>query len=411
MSVFLDFLEEISALFEANADSSPSPDEAQSVPGLVTICFVNRYLEPMDGIKYKIKFDGKTVSGTTTATEFNALIRPVTLGPVKVYVWSRRISDYKLIDTIIPLMNKPKLVYEHMRSFKHSSKTHPHPKNEGKPPESEPRPPKPAPGDSPTDNQGAHPEHEKNKNDEPVHKGNRPVPDKITVAQLRKIFPLAKADYLQSVADECNKDLVKYHLDTLYRKAHFFAQIRGETGAAMKPITENWEYSPETLMAFSSYYRRHPLEAKQDGFLREPARKRGERGKIIRHADQQSIGRKHFLKRNGNRLDHPDDGYNFRGRGLIQITGYEKYSKFQEQYLEYFEGEIPDTVANPELVNRTPFAIQSAIWFWNYSLAYQVADGRKGVDDVADVTKVINGGEMGENERETGYNLAEAAFK
>lgn len=397
MSVFLDFLEEISALFEANADSSPSPDEAQSVPGLVTICFVNRYLEPMDGIKYKIKFDGKTVSGTTTATEFNALIRPVTLGPVKVYVWSRRISDYKLIDTIIPLMNKPKLVYEHMRSFKHSSKTHPHPKNEGKPPESEPRLPKPAPGDSPADNQGAHPEHEKNKNDEPVHKGNRPVPDKITVAQLRKIFPVVNKNgqptdaHLQAVADELNMDLEKFKLDTPLRRAHFFGQVRQEAGPLLSGAPESFNFKASTLLGKFSYYKQHRAEAKVDG--------RAENNKIpLTLAQQQVVANKvyggmHGYAALGNQLDSPADGWNYRGRGMKQTTGRFNYTEFCKTHKELW-GEDVDFVAYPDKVSDMPYAVRSAVVFWVYKNCWQAADSGMNDGAIDAVTRIVNAGEL-----------------
>ena len=138
----------------------------------------------------------------------------------------------------------------------------------------------------------------------------------ITLVQLRKIFTDSRAAndaYLQSVADELNRDLPLYKLDTPLRRAHFFAQVKGETGNGMKPKREVWEYSSETLKKFSTYYRAHPDEAIADGYLRDKTTK-----KIIRHTNEEAVGRKHFATLNGNRTKtHPEDGSNFRGRGLL----------------------------------------------------------------------------------------------
>lgn len=100
-----------------------------------------------------------------------------------------------------------------------------------------------------------------------------------------------------------------------------------------------------------------------------------------------------------------------RGRGLIQITGYEKYSTFMNEYSKYFSGAIPDAVKEPDIVNQTPYAIQSALWFWLWKKVYLQADKGNGYDDVEDVTYKINGGYIGLSKRRSAYRLAEAAFK
>ncbi|MFC0178557.1 hypothetical protein [Thorsellia kenyensis] len=170
----------------------------------------------------------------------------------------------------------------------------------------------------------------------------------------------------------------------------------------MRGKTESFQFSAETLLEFSKYYREHSLEAKEDGYLKE--------GKnIIRRADEQAIGRKHYLRLNGNRQTHPEDGYNFRGRGLIQITGYEKYSTFQTKYNIYWSDSSPDSVNHPEIINEMPYAIRSAIWFWLYSSVY-TADKGLGYNGVIAVTKKVNGGDMGLEERQNAYKLCEEVF-
>ncbi|EAX5945045.1 hypothetical protein C0706_23295 [Salmonella enterica] len=187
------------------------------------------------------------------------------------------------------------------------------------------------------------------------------------------------------------------------RLRHFFSQIKGEVGSKMKGRTESFQFSPATLRSFSSYYRIHPLESEEDGYEKNLA------GIFIRRANEQSIGRKHYLRLNGNRQSNPDDGYNFRGRGLIQVTGYEKYHSFMEEYYKYWQGDAPDTVSEPEKINEMPYAIRSALWFWLHYEVY-LLDYGKGYNDVVDVTKRVNGGSMGLDERQTAYTLCEKVF-
>ncbi|WP_341522389.1 hypothetical protein AABC73_02890 [Pseudomonas sp. G.S.17] len=229
-------------------------------------------------------------------------------------------------------------------------------------------------------------------------------PLEITHAQLKQIFPAADDWDIEIVLNEINGRLVEFKLDTRLRQRHFFAQIKGEVGAAMKGISESWEYSPAALKLFSVYYRAHPTEAEQDGYLKDSS------GRIIRRANQQDIGRKHFQRLNGNRASHPDDGYDFRGRGLIQITGYEKYNGFMRDYGKYWQGSVPQTVDNPDLINEMPTAIRSVMWFWLASKVYTEERGG-GYSDVRFLTKKVNGGEMGFEERRSAYELIEGVLK
>ncbi|MEQ7919445.1 hypothetical protein ABQX22_09630 [Xanthomonas sp. WHRI 1810A] len=222
----------------------------------------------------------------------------------------------------------------------------------------------------------------------------------LTSEQLKQIFPRAAHADIDSVLNEINDRLFEFKLDTRLRQRHFFAQIKGEVGDAMKGVTESWEYSPAALQSFSSYYLSRPVEAASDGYLKDS------KGNFIRRSNQQAIGRKHFQRLNGNRASHPDDGFNFRGRGLIQITGYEKYSGYKRDYNKYWKGEQPNTVDFPELINEMPTAIRSAIWFWiEFKVYASVKEG--GALDVERVTKKVNGGKMGLEERTAAYEVCE----
>lgn len=230
------------------------------------------------------------------------------------------------------------------------------------------------------------------------------VGDGVTHEQLKKIFPTASDSDINIVVEELRGKLKTFKLDTPTRLRHFFSQIRGEVGKSMKGVTEKFQFSPEALLSFSKYYRQHPGEAETDGYKKNSARK------IIRAADEQAIGRKHYLRLNGNRQSNPDDGYNFRGRGLIQITGYEKYHGFMVDYPNHWSSDAPDTVNHPEEINEMPYAIRSALWFWVKYKPYNADKGR-GFADVPDVTRVVNGAHMGLKERENAYKICEGVFK
>jgi predicted chitinase len=386
-------------------------------PGKIMISFVNRYLEPMDGVKFKIVFEGQEKLGITTASRHSVQVDPKNAGPVRVYVWSKKIRKYKLIDTITPKIGQPQLVYERMKTFKHASQTHLHPTNTPPtvPPtlsgNEKPASPTyqqiPAPGPSPRNNQGVNPTQAQNARGEPEHYADRPVPDKITVAQLKKIFPAAGDDYLKNIADELNIDLPKYKLDTILRRAHFFAQVREEAGPSLKANEENLNYNLSALSAFR-YYRMHPVEAKRDARIDNPHNKK----KPLQLANQEAIANHAYGNREGNGNASTGDGWRYRGRGIFQLTFKDNYSAFESDYPKYWSATSPDFVTHPENIKIFPYTVRSAVWFWLSNGIHKIAD--KGSTDaiVEDVTSKINPGKLHLAQRQANFkNLTYPVFK
>jgi putative chitinase len=91
----------------------------------------------------------------------------------------------------------------------------------------------------------------------------------------------------------------------------------------------------------------------------------------------------------GNGDEDSGDGYRYRGRGLIQLTGKDNYSRFAEA-IEFSMDEVVEYLATPE------GAVESACWFWSENGLNELADS----DDVTKVTKRVNGGTIGLAERE-----------
>jgi putative chitinase len=160
----------------------------------------------------------------------------------------------------------------------------------------------------------------------------------------------------------------KFNITTPLRLAHFLAQC-GHESAGFKAVQENLNYSAKGLMGiFKKYF---PTQTLAEQYQRNP----------------QKIASKVYGGRMGNGPESTGEGFKFRGRGYIQLTGKQNYTNFAK-----FIGE--DTVANPDLV-ATKYPLASAAFFFNSNGLWSICD--KGVDDatVTAVTKRVNGGTIG----------------
>lgn len=159
----------------------------------------------------------------------------------------------------------------------------------------------------------------------------------------------------------------KFAINTPLRLAHFLAQCGHESGG-FKAVQENLNYSAKGLLdIFSKYF--NATTAAQ--YARKP----------------EMIAAKVYGSRMGNGDENSKEGYKFRGRGYIQLTGKDNYSSFAKSIGE-------DTVANPDLVS-SKYPLASAAWFFSKNKLNALAD--KGADDatVTLVTKRVNGGTIG----------------
>lgn len=159
----------------------------------------------------------------------------------------------------------------------------------------------------------------------------------------------------------------KFNITNPLRLAHFLAQC-GHESAGFKAIQENLNYSADGLKKiFPKYFPGNLAE----GYAKNP----------------EKIASKVYGSRMGNGDETTKEGYKFRGRGFIQLTGKDNYTKFAK-----FIGE--DTVGNPDLV-ATKYPLASAAFFFDSNKLWTICD--KGADDatVTAVTKRVNGGTIG----------------
>ena len=228
----------------------------------------------------------------------------------------------------------------------------------------------------------------------------------MTAAQLKLVFKDADAAYLAEVADELNRDPAAYGLDTTQRRAHFFAQVRQECGTDLEPVSEDLNYSAEALLAKFSYYKGKEAEAKQDAYRRNPTTRR-----IERKAAVETIANKIYANRIGNGKVASGDGWRFRGRGFIQVTGRANYTVVTQQCKKLYPAMDVDFVANPDLLAATPGAERSAVGYWTLNKLHLLADRGATGADVDRITAVVNKNTDSYADRRANFIIAFNAFK
>ena len=200
----------------------------------------------------------------------------------------------------------------------------------------------------------------------------------FTQEQLAAILP--GNQYIEQWHEALCKVLPDYEINTVQRVAAFLAQTAHESGG-YKALKENLNYRAETLCkVFPKYFPTAELAA---AYAQKP----------------EMIANRVYGGRMGNGDEHSGDGFAFCGRGLIQLTGKSNYQLFADSIDTPVE-EIPDFLATFE------GAIQSGCWFWETNNLNALAD--KG--DILSMTKKINGGTIGLEDRIKHYNHAMHVF-
>ena len=170
-----------------------------------------------------------------------------------------------------------------------------------------------------------------------------------------------------SVIAQIPDTAAKFGITNTLRLAHFLSQCGHESGG-FKAVSENLNYSADGLVKIFGKYFNATTAA---GYARNP----------------EKIASKVYASRMGNGDEASKEGFKFRGRGYIQLTGKQNYTNFAK-----FIGE--DTVSNPDLV-ASKYPLASAAFFFDSNKLWSICD--KGADDatVTAVTKRVNGGTIG----------------
>jgi predicted chitinase len=186
-----------------------------------------------------------------------------------------------------------------------------------------------------------------------------------TRVELLMELGVSAADAEQYIV-QLEETLPRYGIaESKTRLAHFFAQVLHESGC-MRYDMENLNYSSDALRrVFGKYFR---TKQQADAYARNP----------------EKIANRVYANRMGNGPESSGDGWRFRGRGLIQLTGRKNYTAFAAW--------IGDdrVLDDPDLVSAE-YAVHSAVFFWDRNDLNRLADR----DDIVAVTRRVNGGENG----------------
>ncbi len=171
-----------------------------------------------------------------------------------------------------------------------------------------------------------------------------------------------------SVLSQIPNTAAKFEINTPLRLAHFLSQCGHESGQ-FRVVNENLNYGAKGLLGiFKKYF---PTEDKAKMYERKP----------------EKIANLVYASRMGNGPESSGDGYKYRGRGYIQLTGKDNYTAFGKAINQ-------DIAATPDLV-ATQYPLLSAAWFFNKNGLHKLADKGATPEVVTMVTKRVNGGTIG----------------
>jgi putative chitinase len=198
----------------------------------------------------------------------------------------------------------------------------------------------------------------------------------ITVKLLQSICPKTKAATLEKYVSALAEVTEHYEINTPERLAAFLAQIAHESGG-FNAVKENLNYSTKGLMTtFKKYF---PTEELAKQYERKP----------------EKIANRVYASRMGNGNEASGEGFRFCGRGLIQLTGKQNYTRLAKD-LDMTLDELISFLETPA------GAVTSAAWFWDNNNLNKYADS----GDFVMLTKRINGGTIGLADRKHHYEIA-----
>ena len=202
---------------------------------------------------------------------------------------------------------------------------------------------------------------------------------KLTEQKFNKLYPKA----LPGIYQEIIQNVQKAGIQTDNQLAMFIAQCAHES-ADFQKFQENLNYSSDGLRkTFPKYF--PGTTSEKYGYIKNKA------GVIVQKADQAGIANIVYANRMGNGPAASGDGWKYRGRGVVQLTGKDNYTRFQKWL------EDPEILSNPDkILSSAKLIVLTGVFFWDVNKL-------QGISDFVLLTKRVNGGTIGLEDRTREY--------
>lgn len=202
---------------------------------------------------------------------------------------------------------------------------------------------------------------------------------KLTEQKFNKLYPKA----LPGIYQEIIQNVQKAGIQTDNQLAMFIAQCAHES-AGFQKFQENLNYSSDGLRkTFPKYF--PGITSQKYGYIKNKA------GVIVQKADQAGIANIVYANRMGNGPASTGDGWKYRGRGVVQLTGKDNYTRFQKWLGD------PEILSNPDkILSSAKLIVLTGVFFWDVNKL-------QGISDFVLLTKRVNGGTIGLEDRTREY--------
>ena len=202
---------------------------------------------------------------------------------------------------------------------------------------------------------------------------------KLTEQKFNKLYPKA----LPGIYQEIIQNVQKAGIQTDNQLAMFIAQCAHES-AGFQKFQENLNYSSDGLRkTFPKYF--PGTTSQKYGYIKNKA------GAIVQKADQAGIANIVYANRMGNGPAASGDGWKYRGRGVVQLTGKDNYTRFQKWLND------PEILSNPDkILSSAKLIVLTGVFFWDVNKL-------QGISDFVLLTKRVNGGTIGLEDRTREY--------
>lgn len=222
----------------------------------------------------------------------------------------------------------------------------------------------------------------------------------ISTAMLDAADPGGSSTRPASIVGYINKYAREYSVNTPSRMAHFLSQIGYESG--FRATTESLNYSSKRMrQIFGCKGGARNYDVAKDDCMHGRLRGKLWTKESTYTHHSKNLGSYVYANKLGNGDEASGDGYKYRGRGLIQLTGKANYKAFQNKHNKLDPKDKQSFIKDPGLLaSNKKYAVESAFYFWSANHINAVADN----GTVKSVTKKVNGGYNGLAERKKLYN-------